>query len=623
MAEMPVSEIGSVAAPIRENQLLALIPRWRWAFFVTVGLLVVFAFNGRWRIGRDSSAYRALGHQLVTTGKYVFRDRQEDTRYPGMPLLLAGVERVFGRGDAPALLPVTLMAIATLLLTYRLLRPVVPLWLVIAVTFGMGANGRFLEHANEVLSDVPFLLGVVVSLIAFDRLQRARDVRSRAGAMTLLVIGLVFAAAMRPTFWVLALALVATCVWGLIRPTRAEEPADNARPRRLACVLTLAVLAIAAAAFALVDLRGNSAAGGYEGKMRARLADFHHKIIEPLPQNVYAVLEQTLPEAFFGTQLGPGFIPVGGGHWIGLSAIYSLVLIVSGVLLVRRNVLWGLFVLFTVLTMGAIGSVPRYFIMILPLLLVGWGLHINWLAERFRAYGAKEAITFAGLGLVVIPNLISCANLIREQRGFSRPQEGFKHVGFAQAYHSGKWQGVEEVAKMIHDHVRPDQKIFGPEATVLTFLSDRDVFGLGMFLPRKDRGGAWERKLRKMQAESSYAYAVFPDTSAKLYDDKDVVTGKLIKVGMLRPTKVIATAGGYKLCEYQVVALGKAKHHKRDLSAATQPKARRQRSATTTGPAATQPVAPPRRRRPRAATTVPAPVTQPMDRPQVKVMGAK
>jgi hypothetical protein len=578
-----------------------------------VGLLFVLAFNGQWRIGRDSSAYRALGHQLATTGKYVFRDKEEDTRYPGMPLLLAGVERGLGRGDAPAILPVTLMAIATLLLTYRLLRPVVPLWLVIAATFGMGANGRFLEHANEVLSDVPFLLGVMISLVGFDRLQRARAAGPRAGSMVLLVVGLIFAAAMRPTFWVLALALVATCLWGLIRPTRCDEPADNARPRRLACVLTLAVLAIAAAAFALVDLRGNSAAGGYEGRMRSRLADFHHRIVEPLPQNVYAVLEQTLPEAFFGTQLGPGFIPVGGGHWIGLSAIYSLVLIASSVLLVRRNVLWGLFVLFTVVTMGAIGSVPRYFIMILPLLLVGWGLHVNWLAERFRAYGAKEAITFAGLGLVVIPNLISCANLIREQRGFSRPQDGLKHVGFAQAYHGGKWQGVEAVAKMIHDHVRPDQKIIGPEATVLTFLSDRDVFGLGMFLPRKDRGGAWERKLRKMQAELSYAYTVFPDTSAKLYDDKDVVTGKLIKLGMLRPTRVIATAGGYKLCEYQVVAVGKGtKHHKRDLAAATQPKARRQRSATTTTtttkPAATQP-ARPRGRRGRAPATVP--VTRP------------
>ena len=43
---MPVTEIGSVATPIRENQLLALIPRWKWAFFTTIALLLVLAFPG-------------------------------------------------------------------------------------------------------------------------------------------------------------------------------------------------------------------------------------------------------------------------------------------------------------------------------------------------------------------------------------------------------------------------------------------------------------------------------------------------------------------------------------------------------------------------------------------------
>src|SRR6266536_211135 len=100
---MPVLQDGSsttATASIRENRLLALIPRWRGVFFALVGLLMVLAFNGQWRVGRDSAAYRGLGHQLATTGKYVFRERpnlagysdQQDTRYPGMPLILAAVE---------------------------------------------------------------------------------------------------------------------------------------------------------------------------------------------------------------------------------------------------------------------------------------------------------------------------------------------------------------------------------------------------------------------------------------------------------------------------------------------------------------------------------------------------
>jgi hypothetical protein len=618
---MPVLEHGAASGttPTRENQILALIPRWRWVYFALIGVLILLAFNGQWRIGRDSAAYRGLGHQLATTGHYIFRDKhhlstysdQQDTRYPGMPLVLAGVEKVFGQRDWPAVLVVTLCAIATLLVTYRLMKPAVPFWLAIAVTFGMGLNGRFLEHANEILSDIPFLLGVVLTLLGFDQLEKARQPRARAMSLLLLIVGLLLAAAMRPTFWVLAIALAGTCLWGIFKPTHAGQKPEDARPRRLVCLMTLGVLAIAAVTFMLVlDLRGRGGVG-YEGKMLGRFGDFQNKVLDQLPDNAYAVFEQTLPESFFGTQLGPGFIPLGGKYWIGFSTIYSLVVIISGVLLVRRNVLWGVFVLLTVLTMAVIGSVPRYFIMILPLLLAGWGLHVAWASERFnKIFGMKEVITFVGLGMVVAPNLISSANLIREQRGLSRPRDGLKHVGFLKAYHVGKWDGVEKVAAMIHDHVAPEQQVFGPEATVLTFMSDRKVFGLGMFLPRKDRGGKWDAILRKNK--NDFQYAVFPDTTDKLYEDKDVVTGKLIHLGILKPTRTIAKAAGYKLCEFEIVTPAKKQHHKRNLAAATQPKtktthhpprARRRRPATGAVPqAATVPSG----KKARRAATLPA-----------------
>src|SRR5437764_15244680 len=120
-----VSAPGLATSSTRENHLLALIPRWKWLFFALIGLLLVSAFNGQWRVGRDSAAYRGLGHQLATTGKYHFRDNpsagsdQQDMRYPGMPIVLAGIEKVFGRGDAPAVIFVVLCAGMTLVLPYR------------------------------------------------------------------------------------------------------------------------------------------------------------------------------------------------------------------------------------------------------------------------------------------------------------------------------------------------------------------------------------------------------------------------------------------------------------------------------------------------------------------------
>jgi hypothetical protein len=172
---------------------------------------------------------------------------------------------------------------------------------------------------------------------------------------------------------------------------------------------------------------------------------------------------------------------------------------------------------------------------------------------------------------------------------------------------------------MIHDHVDPDQTVIGPEATVLTFLSDRDVFGLGMLLPRKDRKGLWERRLRGMQ--SKFAYVVFPDGTDKLYDDKDVVTGKMIRNGLLRPTRTVASAGGYKLSEYELVFPRRKRgvSTKHDPIAATQPKRRGAAAATQNGTAVatTGPAGRPRGRRPRgvaatAPTIVGSPATAPV-----------
>jgi hypothetical protein len=356
---------------------------------------------------------------------------------------------------------------------------------------------------------------------------------------------------------------------------------------------------LAAVTFLLVvDLRGRHASG-YEGKLRFRLNDFEQRVLVQLPHNAHDVLEDTLPEAFFGTQMGPGFVPIGGKDRLGLSTVLSLMVIGAGVGLARRNVLWGMIVLMTVVTMAGIGSVPRYFIMILPLLVVGWGLLVAGLAGRLKDPGVREILTFAGLGVVLIPNLISCLNLVREQRGLSRPKDGLKYVGFAKAYHTGKWAPVHDVARMIRENVGPEQAVIGPEATVLTFLSDRDVFGLGMFLPRKDRKGKWERQLRGMK--SKFAYAVFPDGTDKLYDDKDVVTGKMVRSGLLRPTRTVASAGGYKLCEYEL-APGRRKRGstKHDPIAATQPK--RRGGAAAAGTPTTEPAGRPRGRRSRAST---------------------
>ena len=50
------------------------IDRYRHLWFAVIALFMLASFNGQWQIGPDSAAYRQIGHQLATTGRYFFRE---------------------------------------------------------------------------------------------------------------------------------------------------------------------------------------------------------------------------------------------------------------------------------------------------------------------------------------------------------------------------------------------------------------------------------------------------------------------------------------------------------------------------------------------------------------------
>src|SRR5262249_9427634 len=154
----------------------------------------------------------------IAQGKgYSFGDWARKTVYPGLPYALAGVEKVFGPakptpgiaeqqrlvGPSPAtgawglMIPAT--AALTPIVTYRLLRLHYATWVATTITCGVGTNSIFLQHAHELLTDVPFLLGVVTSLYGWDLLKRATTTRTRTGALAIAAVGIVLAATMRPT----------------------------------------------------------------------------------------------------------------------------------------------------------------------------------------------------------------------------------------------------------------------------------------------------------------------------------------------------------------------------------------------------------------------------------------
>src|SRR5947208_2270961 len=142
---MPVLEYPSSALPAKS--ITDQIDRHRKIWFLIVGLFLVLSFNGQWQIGPDSAAYRQLGHQLATTGRYFFREdvpglseyhNKQGTLFPGLPIVLAAFEKMFGPGARAPLVFMLIVSAVTLVLIYRLMLYRLDRWAAVSVVVGVG-----------------------------------------------------------------------------------------------------------------------------------------------------------------------------------------------------------------------------------------------------------------------------------------------------------------------------------------------------------------------------------------------------------------------------------------------------------------------------------------------------
>ena len=120
-------------------------PKWagplvkhRWVLVVLWLGMHVAAFNGQWRIGADSATFRSVARSLAAGEGYAILGEPQTQVYPGLPFLLAGLERLFGPAAWPGVL-VTLAASAGVLwFTYHLIRRIAPAWVATVVTAAAG-----------------------------------------------------------------------------------------------------------------------------------------------------------------------------------------------------------------------------------------------------------------------------------------------------------------------------------------------------------------------------------------------------------------------------------------------------------------------------------------------------
>jgi hypothetical protein len=475
------------------------IDRNRRVWFALVAVVLALSFNGQWHLGPDSAGYRQLAHNLAAHGHYFFRNdipgvdqyhNEQGTRYPGLPILLAGIEKLAGKSPLPPLILMMAMAVLSLVLIYRVLLYRLPRWLVVCVVVGVGTNERFLQYANEILSDMPFLLGVLVTMLGFEWLLRAKCRVGLLKAILCTFLGLLFAAAMRPTFLLLGAAILITCLWGILRgkvsvgsSPDTHEPARGAVRWRSA--MLVGAFALATILFvSLIDIRarqGGFLNGGYEERMMSKARNFDSKVEPLLSFNIGELLEDVLPMAILGYRSGWGVVPM-GRHHLGFGATFSIIILISGVLLARRNLLWGSFVAVTIGALLFAGPVPRYFLMLLPMLLAGWGLSVRWMAGKAKSPAVARFIFGFGLFFLLVSNVVASFTFVLTQRGFTKAFDAHRHwsgihyVGFLRAYDFGRWIGFDELGRRVHQATSPRDQLVGPDASVLTFLSDRQVY---------------------------------------------------------------------------------------------------------------------------------------------------
>jgi hypothetical protein len=246
-------------------------------------------------------------------------------------------------------------------------------------------------------------------------------------------------------------------------------------------------------------------AGGYERDARVAV----EQVEANLATNTANLLGGELSYAFFGQKWAPG-----------LTQVVSVLLIASSLLLFRINPLWMLLVLLTVAVTLVMKPVPRYFVMILPLLALGWLLLLTEIGRRLGPKGFV-AVMLLGIGITDGMNVARSVKVIAEQRTGERLVDG------------PKWKSISDISRKIREVVPAGEKVIAPNASIVHYLSGREAVTKRDIIPPGKSAIHWPRFVRAAKID----YAVFPP---RLYDEAETPIRQLMDRGVIVPIVRVA-----------------------------------------------------------------------------------
>lgn len=421
---------------------------WAWCL-AGAFLLMLIGFNGQWRPGPDSAIYSTIARHLAEGRGFTHPTGNEWLANPGLPYLIAGTFKLFGVDVMwPAVTLMFLVAAGTLALTYLWMRLHARRGVAVIVTVLLAINSTFYRHSLDVLTDIPFLFGVMLLLVGYELTERA-DRREVMGWL-LIAAGMGVMAAFRLVFVVVAAALMVAL---LVKAIRRQQW------RRLAIAALLLVIPFV---IRELDPRSTDPTGLVPKESRV-ITDLLNNGPEVLcyavTDHLPLLLSDATPNAMLGNQID--------GQGIILDGLITIVTFSAGLLLIRRRTLWGLMVLFFLIQWLLFGFVPRYFLPILPILIYGWWRYCCWLALVIMPSRTGYYLAMFLLSLYVIMNAVRTTGFVIEQRT----------VPFMVHYVRGQHEGIMELGHEIRRLTPPDAWVVTAEKwqAIMTFASDRRV----------------------------------------------------------------------------------------------------------------------------------------------------
>lgn len=461
------------------DQFLRAVDAYRRWLLAAAAILLLASFSPHWRITPDSALFLGVARNLAAGRGFTFNEQTVTSINAGFPYLLVAIRPLAADPIIAGNVLMLALGLASLALVYLLILRNAGRPLAVLVTLLTAVNGTFLRHSCEILADIPFFFCSTLALLGYeltfpraqpkfgsqvdaqsaDAVSPPNPARGPARlflAVLLVLVGLAGMASLRIVVLGPLVAILVDLLWR-IRRSRFKW----------AVIAGAAGVLFVAIAIRLADPR---MAGGFKllGKERELLEMFQNLPVMASRIATFTAAElftEVTPRAIFGNKIG---------LWP-LDVLVSIAVITAGVMLFRRRLAWGLLVTIYFIQWLLIFPDTRYFLPVLPLLILGW-----WdLAVRLAMRASprwQRAILLTLVALIALPNAVRSIGFAIEQH--KRP--------FEARYLRGRFQDLPEFAMRVREALPADAIVLtsGQFAGPLHYFSGvRTIPTVGATLP--------------------------------------------------------------------------------------------------------------------------------------------